>query len=494
MFKSRAVPIHHSLHIDGAKDELASALDVYATQIDTGTRPAAAYEGRDFFETNRFSRDTGASWDEVTAGAVTGKPFQTMVVAAADAISSTGADYTCDGTDDQVQINAAITALGATGGIVHLTEGTFYITAHIDLATNTILEGSGPATILKIPTGNASTFDMIENSNQSVGNTYLTIRKLTLDGNRANVSGTNKAIDFARVGQSWIEDCVLQNFSGDTIYLTSGSGTSCTETWICNNYFYNGAADFIEIAAACTILFIQNNHFNTADKGINISNASALKINITGNVFDNIVTYGVEDNGADYCVISENIFTGAATCAAMYIYNTTEYSCINDNIVTGCLYGIKGVLQLCTVCGNQIEVVANGYGMYLYPTAYCTFIGNTLVGTAGCIGFYLRTCIDSVFANNLILNNATSGIYMFSGCHRNIFMANVGYGNGEGIRAVSDSEDLSIIGNNFQGTNISADDDTSANPIIQGNIANVIGDLWATPMIAADGTDNNKAT
>jgi hypothetical protein len=61
------------------------------------------------------------------------------------------AQFTTDGTDDQVQIQAAIAScVAAGGGTVWLTEGTYNTTAAIDLSfSNVTLRGLGPATVIK---------------------------------------------------------------------------------------------------------------------------------------------------------------------------------------------------------------------------------------------------------------------------------------------------------------------------------------------------------
>ena len=62
----------------------------------------------------------------------------TIFVAADDANASNkllaGATYTCDGTADDVQINAAIDALPAGGGCVKLSSGTFIIDSSISIS------------------------------------------------------------------------------------------------------------------------------------------------------------------------------------------------------------------------------------------------------------------------------------------------------------------------------------------------------------------------
>ena len=56
-------------------------------------------------------------------------------------------DYLCDGTDDQTEINAAITALPATGGEILILDGTYNITAKIDITKNNVsIRGNGNAT------------------------------------------------------------------------------------------------------------------------------------------------------------------------------------------------------------------------------------------------------------------------------------------------------------------------------------------------------------
>lgn len=64
------------------------------------------------------------------------------IVAAADSSSSSkaAAQYVCDGSGDQTQINAAL----ASGGTVQLTEGTFYTDGTISPRGNSVLKGQGP--------------------------------------------------------------------------------------------------------------------------------------------------------------------------------------------------------------------------------------------------------------------------------------------------------------------------------------------------------------
>lgn len=490
MYFSKAVPLHANTHIDDAEDELAGALDLLATQMDTGVRPSAEYDGRGFFETTVFSRDNGLAWDEVTAGGGIGKPFPTLVVAASNAVSALNADYTCDGTNDQTEINTAITALGATGGIIHLTEGTFSITGAIQTSSSVILEGSGHGTILKIPDGNASTFDMLEGSAKS----NVKVRDLVIDGNRANVSGTNKGIEFLNVTKFYIEDCIVQNTSGVGIYIGPTGGNQSTEGWIDNNELLNLATNGLEFNGSPTDMFVCDNHFDTMANGMIMPSASSRYI-ICGNRFDAITTIGIDDQGGDHAVISENVFTGSNTSKAISLTGTSEYGTCDDNTIINCLYGINlSNANYWAICGNHISAVANGYGIYAYPMSYSVIEGNVLKGTTGGEGIYLREAANNVIAGNEFYDFGSYALYMYSLCHNNLIMGNVIHNCGDGIYSETNNDDLLIVGNNLPGVQIYCGDDLSQNPIIQANICSAVGAVWTGEMIAADTTDNNKKT
>ncbi len=73
----------------------------------------------------------------------------TRVVAASDADdrSKIEADFICDGTDDDVEIQAALDNLPALGGEVHLTEGNFSLTSQLARTINNItVSGVGKST------------------------------------------------------------------------------------------------------------------------------------------------------------------------------------------------------------------------------------------------------------------------------------------------------------------------------------------------------------
>lgn len=97
------------------------------------------------------------------------------------------ADYVCDGTSDQTEINQALASLGDVGGLVQLSAGTFNITGAIAMRRRTTLFGKGRSTMLKA-SGAWAAYDgaaqgaVIEPLNNGIDKT--TVGFLAIDGNR----------------------------------------------------------------------------------------------------------------------------------------------------------------------------------------------------------------------------------------------------------------------------------------------------------------------
>jgi hypothetical protein len=116
--------------------------------------------------------------------AVTTTPVLVLVAASsAPSAVKDVAEYVCDGTADQVQINTALADLGSTGGLVQLTPGTFNISASIVNAAGAsfTLLGSGWGTILLAA---ASLNDYVIKFDSSTGEVRgARIGHLKVDGN-----------------------------------------------------------------------------------------------------------------------------------------------------------------------------------------------------------------------------------------------------------------------------------------------------------------------
>lgn len=280
----------------------------------------------------------------------------TYVVAASDASaeSKAHADAVCDGTDDHTEINAAITAVAATGGLVLLTEGTFTIDATIALASGVHIMGRGiNATTIEVYTSSGTPFVMMTGSND----THLSISNLTLDGNAASVTGTYGAIILTTGSHIRLLNLEIKEISG----LTSNA---------------------VDIDGSSQVFISHCEIDNNEGIGMLIDN-SAHSVHV------------------DHCYFSTN--------------NLELKIDANDNIVTGCMFragtgggidivGSYNLIQGCNVrdCGASfgIRFTTGGYNQL----SNCAITGNT--GD----GIQLSSSDGNLISNCLIATNTQHGI------------------------------------------------------------------------------------
>lgn len=135
-------------------------------------------------------------------------PFaSTIVVATNDSRNQAGANYVCDGTDDHLEIQAAIDSLPVGGGRVTLLEGNYNIAIPIVLKSNTELAGQGWNTLLFLVAN--SDCHMIIND---LGASNIIIRDLAVDGNKENQTVTTLRGIFPHDGTNFqILNCYAKN-------------------------------------------------------------------------------------------------------------------------------------------------------------------------------------------------------------------------------------------------------------------------------------------
>lgn len=128
----------------------------------------------------------------------------TFVVCASNAErKGAGCDYVCDGTNDEVEIQAAINALPNSKGTILLTEGTFNIGASIVINGHITIQGMGIlATNLKL--ANNANDDMFKYTGTEDTAIFITMRDFYAHGNKAN-NTTGSFLDTANhaLGCPW---------------------------------------------------------------------------------------------------------------------------------------------------------------------------------------------------------------------------------------------------------------------------------------------------
>ena len=293
-------------------------------------------------------------------------------------------DYLCDGTDDQVEINAAIQALPAGGGEVVILDGTYNITASIGVNKgHTKLRGNGSVTVLKAMKSNVIIINITKG--------YCTIADLMCDGNKASFSGAYG------------------------IYIASSSNTITGNT--CNNsssygiYINNGSSNIIT-----------GNTCSDNDDSIYINNGSNT---ITGNTCSDSGNYGIYINSGSntitgntcsdgnigiYISGSSNTATGN-TCG--YTNNYGIYIDDSSNTITGntcnsSKMGIRINSDRNTATGNTCN--NNDDGIYIRGSSN-TITGNTCIRGTGTSGDYTSSqyTIEVNDRDNLVVGNNCMG-------------------------------------------------------------------------------------
>lgn len=135
---AQPIPLAH-VEVDGNPPGMVNVVPIATTgRIAIGQRVLV-----------HFDPPSGAYIIGVITGASDGsRPYATRVVAAANSVATDArlADYVCDGTDDDVEIQQAIDDLAGIGGTVLLLEGTFSTSSTIIIPTGVEVRGQGPAT------------------------------------------------------------------------------------------------------------------------------------------------------------------------------------------------------------------------------------------------------------------------------------------------------------------------------------------------------------
>ncbi|NTW33736.1 MAG: hypothetical protein HGB12_14140, partial [Bacteroidetes bacterium] len=330
-----------------------------------------------------------------------------IVVAASNAPADikANADYICDGTSDQTEIN---TALGVAN-CVYLTEGLFEIDGSISMASDKSLIGSGASTIIKVKDGTNGVMAIV-NSNTIAGNENISVSNLRLDGNRTSCS-QGRGISFITVG------------SGTGASAKAGANI---QNLIVENFGYEGVK--LDAGANSTII---NNTFRNSYNGICIFNS--FNNTITGNIAQGntpesgIVIYLSSDNSVVSNIVQDNRSQG------IHIY-------LSDNN---------------SITGNTVK--NNGNGIRLYSSSNNTISGNA-VQTSISEGIYLWHASNNIITSNAIFDNGKflpsfSGMILIDDCdHNNIQSNTLRKGNGNthiyGIEIKTADCDSNLVANN----------------------------------------------
>lgn len=341
-----------------------------------------------------------------------GARFATFVVAAADttAEGQAGADYVCDGTADDVEIQAAIDAC-PVGGTVVLLEGTFKLAAAIELDDWITLQGQEGATTIRA--GNWSGFSGSGLINVG-GIGEWAIRRLRFVGHYSGSSDPSKSAIYATVNthQGYIDSCVFEGGDGGHAIYCVNRGWSAI--WITDNVFSNGWGTSTSSASGRKAVI---------DIASATSGLAPSEVVIAGNVFYNFSPdYDIYFGGrsaapAARVTIVDNV--NAMDVHLRYVNTFSVDACITvgDLILDNCYFGeVTGTGGSVTMTSSRrVDVWWHGLTLSATSCQDCTIDGSQEYWIA------LTSCSDidvgaKVGVGSSVTNVVTQHLVTIDGC------------------------------------------------------------------------------
>lgn len=174
---------------------------------------------------------SNAIYMPVMANAV--NPGASILVAASNAPPSVrqAAQYVCDGLNDQTTIHWAMNELGDQGGLIQLSEGTFYCTSAVRMKRQVALCGKGPATILRADySWNSWETAVLVSDHPTIHDTFVGF--LAIDGNRGEVDVGGIYYEITSRDQFPVGPDAAHTFTHLYVYHTRSHGIEITGTYM----------------------------------------------------------------------------------------------------------------------------------------------------------------------------------------------------------------------------------------------------------------------
>jgi len=326
---------------------------------------AIAQEGDVFFNSNdnTLYYYDGEEWKVIKGGGK--KTVATRIVAAYNSLDTTceggvyfnsRADYTCDGVDDQEEIQKALDDLGNSGGVVYLLEGTYNLSSPIIFDDGTSdgikdsaksLIGTGAGTLLNVTAGSVAI------RMDSVSKVFIS--KLRISGGSDEIILDNTK--YSTITSVWLEGAImLYNNSSHNIFFHNffigkaqiGDATPNAASYniICGNHFYGTTED----TSGAIFLYDWENSL------------------VVGNTITNKKANGVRLYNSSHNLILANqissIYGTTGTIGgAILLESGSKYNTLSSNIISNCTAGHPGIhisdSDFNTITSNGIVEVAN---------------------------------------------------------------------------------------------------------------------------------------
>lgn len=368
----------------------------------------------------------------------------TLTVAASDSLND-DADYICDGTNDNVEIQNAIDALPATGGEVRLLDGTYNIEASLVLDSYQTLRGCGRNTILTTTTAGVDIITATGGAGtEKVG---ILIADLCIDGNAGGVTSGEGIfwtyVDYSKITNVWSLDT-----GGTGIYLIT-----CDFNEIIGNMCLSNPSVGIELNTSSNNIIAENTCQGNSPTGMYVYNNSDNNI-VSGNTCQGNTGYGIDLDTSNNGNVKSNICQGN-TSTGIYIYYFNN-SIVSGNICRG--NSAAGILSDNSdnnvISGNVCQ--GNGtHGFYIFTTNNNVISGNiceenSQTSDNGYDNIYVLSSDYNLLTGNIcrqgaLANQPRYGISISNvACDKNIVQGNDLYDSGKTAN-FNDAGTLTIV-------------------------------------------------
>jgi len=255
-----------------------------------------------------------------------------------------------DGTGDFTDIQSAIDALPAGGGVVYIKEGDYVLTDDLDVnIANVSLVGAGHSTVISTVTAGITLLSVTHN--------YFTVENICFDTSGANAA---HCIFLDASHYSIIRACWFIGSAGTPGWHIYPEG--CDYLKLLDCFFLNGTECFSQQGNACDHAIISGNFFNTprgicvnlafTSDGMLIANNTfrsgsdsmlyirGYRVIITNNLIDTTVKHGIYLLGGYQNIIGNNVIRGcdsadAASYDGIFLYDTVD-NIVSNNVVHVC--------------------------------------------------------------------------------------------------------------------------------------------------------------
>jgi len=445
--------------------------------------------------TNEVLKYNGSEWINSTA---TGSwhAAETIIIAATDSSNSIYADYICDGTADNLEIQAAINSLGKRGGTVKLLEGTFNLNSIIRLATPNInLVGSGFSTaLIATSTPGSTTPGIICVDWDSTLMAGCLLKDFKLIGNTAwRTNAYYFGIDVSRAYYTVVDHVWTENFNQGFSSPDAGQLTpvlwqncyayACTTGYMADTTKRNSYINCVAISCITT-------GFNVIGVSEETSLINCLAVgavdgfvvgNTNANVYislSNCMAYGNSANGFEL-----DGFTTSTGCTSRNNTNDGFQITGDFNQLTGCVAKDNTGIGIATTTGSD-NITINS----------CVSYSNTEEGITIINGKY------NSIQNNYVYSNTLAGIRIWDGADYTFVIGNYIYNNSlSGIEIGDNSLSINTcllnnyILNNGAATNTAAIDiQNSTGTLIANNV--ISDDVGTSPGIYYDDYSTSPST